>query len=348
MLTMQDPNDGGVYHKCTNASFDAMIMPDKAVKPRYVVQKSTAAALDFTAVMAQSARVFKHFSKQLPGFSDSCLKAAEYAWQWALKYPEKEYDQEAMNKLYAPPVTTGAYGDRHFNDEWFWAAAELYTSTKNKTYMSAVMERMSERVGVPSWNFVTMLGYYTLIRLEKQLPADAKPLIQQMKDTVIRMADQFISSVSRNAFHTVMGQTVRDFSWGGNAIAANQGILLFYAYRIKADRKYLSGALDNLDYILGRNATGYCFITGIGSKPPMHPHHRPSVADGIEEPVPGLMVGGPNPGRQDKCTYTFFEPETSYVDSDCAYAANEIAINWNAPIAYLANAVEAMQSVWKK
>ena len=27
MLTMQDPGDGGVYHKCTNAAFDSMVMP---------------------------------------------------------------------------------------------------------------------------------------------------------------------------------------------------------------------------------------------------------------------------------------------------------------------------------
>jgi endoglucanase len=57
MLTMQDPNDGGVYHKLTNARFDGMIMPDKADSTRYVVQKSTAAALDFVAVMAQASRV---------------------------------------------------------------------------------------------------------------------------------------------------------------------------------------------------------------------------------------------------------------------------------------------------
>ncbi|WP_420148689.1 cellulase N-terminal Ig-like domain-containing protein, partial [Spirosoma sp.] len=39
MLTMQDPADGGVYHKLTNAGFDGMVMPDKAIKDRYVVQK---------------------------------------------------------------------------------------------------------------------------------------------------------------------------------------------------------------------------------------------------------------------------------------------------------------------
>ena len=46
MLAMQDPADGGVYHKLTNASFDAFIAPDKAVTPRYVVQKSTAATME--------------------------------------------------------------------------------------------------------------------------------------------------------------------------------------------------------------------------------------------------------------------------------------------------------------
>jgi endoglucanase len=75
----------------------------------------------------------------------------------------------------------------------------------------------------------------------------------------------------------------------------------------------------------------------------MFPHHRQSTADGVVEPVPGLLVGGPNPGMQDRCKYEFTEPETAYIDSDCAYASNEIAINWNAPMVYLANAIEALQ-----
>jgi endoglucanase len=76
----------------------------------------------------------------------------------------------------------------------------------------------------------------------------------------------------------------------------------------------------------------------------MHPHHRPSVADGIIEPVPGLLSGGPNPGMQDKCTtYKFTEPETAFTDDDCSYASNEIAINWNAPLVYLAIGLESSQ-----
>jgi endoglucanase len=141
-----------------------------------------------------------------------------------------------------------------------------------------------------------------------------------------------------------MGGRKTDFTWGSNANAANQGILLIRVYLITHDQKYLDAALGNLEYICGRNATGYCFITGIGSFSTKHPHHRPSVADGITDPVPGFLAGGPNPGEQDHCHYDFHEPETAYVDSDCAYASNEIAINWNAPLVYLANAVEALEN----
>ena len=137
-----------------------------------------------------------------------------------------------------------------------------------------------------------------------------------------------------------MGMEKKDFVWGSNSNAANQGILLMYAFRYTGDRKYMDAALSNADYLLGRNATGYCFVTGFGSRSPMRPHHRQSVADGVTEPVPGFLAGGPNPFRQDQCTYAFVETETAYTDDDCSYASNEIAINWNAPAVWLFGALE--------
>lgn len=84
-----------------------------------------------------------------------------------------------------------------------------------------------------------------------------------------------------------------------------------------------------------------------GDKTPMHPHHRLSVADGVREPAPGLLAGGPNAraASQDECdSYTSTVAEEVYTDDDCSYASNEIAINWNAPYVYLASALEALQS----
>lgn len=344
MLTMQDPNDGGVYHKCTNASFDPMVMPGVTAAPRYLVQKGTAATLDFAAVTAQASRILQKFKTQLPGLADSCLKASVKAWQWAEKSPSMEYDQNVINKTYEPKITTGAYGDKSFTDEWTWAAAELFVTTGNKTYYDAYTKQKKDTVSLPSWASVELLGHYTMIRFQKKLPAYIQKDVQSVTKQVIQLADRFIANVSGNAFQTVMGQSGRDFNWGSNSNAANQGIVLINAYLLTKDKKYIDYALTNLDYILGRNATGYSFLTGIGSKSTMHPHHRPSVADGVSEPVPGLLAGGPNPGKQDKCAgYEFSEPETTYLDQDCSYSTNEIAINWNAPFVYLSNAIEALQ-----
>lgn len=341
MLSMQDPEDGGVYNKCTNASFDAMIMPDSARKPRYVVQKGTAATLDLAAVAAQAARIFSVYKNELPGLADSCLQASEKAWDWTVAHPDLVYDQNAMNLLYEPKIITGGYGDRKFTDEWFWSAVELFTTTGSSKYSNIIQKYISEPFGLPSWSNTGLLGYYTLARYN-----DQKTLMVE-NDTVrarlVRMADEDIRSSRNNAFLTVMGGRRSDFVWGSNANAANQGILLIRAYSLTADRKFMDAAGANLEYICGRNATGYCFVTGIGHFSTRHPHHRPSVADGIDDPVPGLMAGGPNPGEQDHCHYDFHEPETAYLDSDCAYASNEIAINWNAPLVYLANAMEALQ-----
>ena len=340
MLTMQDPYDGGVYHKCTNADFDGMVMPGATTLPRYAVQKSTAATLDFAAVTAQSARILKKFEKQLPGLSDSCLKASIKAWAWAIKNPALVYDQDGMNKKYQPKITTGAYGDNTLWDEWSWAASELFVTTADHKYIAPIMQHINRSITLPSWAQVSFTGYYSLIRHEKTLAPEAKPTVTLLKERVAHFADSLLQNQQTNAFHTVMGGSPKDFAWGSNAVAANQGILLINAFLITKNKKYLEGAISNADYILGRNATGYCFLTGAGTFSTRDPHHRPSVADGIDDPVPGLLAGGPNPGKQDQCAYAFSEPETTYSDTNCSYASNEIAINWNAPLVYLLNALE--------
>ena len=91
------------------------------------------------------------------------------------------------------------------------------------------------------------------------------------------------------------------------------------------------------------------FVTGYGARSALHPHHRPSVADGIEAPVPGWLVGGPQPGQQDKkdcpAPYPSALPARSYLDHACSYASNEIAINWNAPLVYVSAGVQALTPV---
>jgi endoglucanase len=342
MMMMQDV-DGGVYHKLTNAVFDKFEMPDSAKAPRYVVQKGTAATLDFAAVMAQAARIFSKYPNALPGLADSCLSKASKAWDWAVKNPNVVYDQDKMNTQFSPEVTTGAYGDDRFGDEFIWAASELFVATRHPEYLKAVNLIPDNNMPLPTWSNVRLLGYYTLIKNAGLLGDKAPKELSKLQQKLLACANELINGADDNAYQTVMDKSVQNFNWGSNSIAANEGVLLIQAYRLSGNTKYLKYALTNLDYILGRNGTGYSYITGYGSRSPMHPHHRPSKSDGVVDPVPGLLVGGPNPGMQDHIRVPSLVPDEAYVDDDRAYAVNEIAINWNAPFAYLANAIEALQ-----
>jgi endoglucanase len=101
---------------------------------------------------------------------------------------------------------------------------------------------------------------------------------------------------------------------------------------------------ENVDYIFGKNATGHCFLTGFGSKSPMFVHHRLSAADGITEPLPGFLSGGPNFGKQDAANVKYLEnapPMKCWVDEQASFASNEIAINWNSALVYVLGFLEA-------
>lgn len=342
MLSMQDAADGGVYHKCTNAGFDGMVMPGVTTLPRYVTQKSTAAALNLAAVAAQAARVLRPFATAFPQLADSCLTAARKAWQWASLHPQAFYIDKAINAAFDPDITTGEYGDRQLTDEWFWASCEMYITTLQRLFLDTAVKYLPDTFILPGWSMVYGLGYYSINRLRKLLPADATTLVTTIQQQLKQQADVYVQAMHRSAFRVVIGQQAHDFVWGSNAIAANQGVLLLNAWYITGNNNYLIAAAANADYLLGRNATGYCFVTGFGCRSPLHPHHRISAADDVEAPVPGLLTGGPNPGMQDGCHYPFTEPETAYTDDTKSFASNEIAINWNAPLVYLLNVLNSI------
>lgn len=334
MLSMQDPNDGGVYHKLTNKKFDGVVMPHEATTERYLVQKSTSAALDFAAVMATASRVLAKYETQLPGLSAKMLAAAESAWQWAQAHPTATYEQP-------DDIKTGGYGDSDLSDEFFWAAAELYISTHKDSYYQAAKAAEVD-ITVPSWSDVRGLGWVSLAQHRAHLTPIADQ--QLIKNRIETMAAE-LHSVWANSAYRVTMQT-SDFIWGSNSVALGQGMMLLQAYRLNGQREYLDAAQATLDYVLGRNAVDTSFVTGFGHKSTLHPHHRPSGADGIDAPIPGFIAGGPQPRQQDKgdcpVDYPSAIPAKSYLDHYCSYASNEIAINWNAPLVYVAAAVQAL------
>jgi endoglucanase len=304
------------------------------------VQKSTAAALDLAAVMAQASRVVRRYPRELPGLADSLSDAALAAWRWARQHPDSIYDQNRLNVAHEPKIVTGAYGDRQLDDELRWAAAELFLTTKQDSFLVAAKMDGSHSTDVPSWSSVGTLGLVSLAEHLRELPNAAYAAVVRRR--LVGLADSLRATADSTAYGIAMGLR-SDFVWGSSAVAANQGLVLVQAYRLTRDTSYLRAAVSNLDYLLGRNPTGYSFVTGAGTRTPMFPHHRPSGADTVAAPVPGLLVGGPNPAQQDRCPgYPSKLPAISFVDAQCSYASNEIAINWNAPIAYLSAAIDVV------
>ena len=327
-LTMQDPYDGGVYHKLTTPNFEGFIMPIDCKQPRYVVAKSVTASLDFAAVMADAARLYEPFQSDYPGFSAQAAAMAERAYQWAKANPTAFYRQHLLKD---PAVTTGTYGDGSANDEFFWAATALYRLTGKQAYLDEALQHQPKLFTTPSWGNVASLGAF------EWLAVAGSPLYETMAQQLMTYCEAAIQGVEQSSFQSPYGNSPRDFGWGCLAEhCCCQALSLLYADQIAGTAKYRRYALQNADYLLGRNATGYCYVTGFGDKSPMHPHHRISAADGIAAPFPGLLVGGPNPGQQDKNNMRNAYPsnvaDESYVDDAESYASNEIAINWNASL----------------
>ena len=133
-------------------------------------------------------------------------------------------------------------------------------------------------------------------------------------------------------------------SLASNAVALNQAIVLIQGYRLDGERRELDAAQSALDFVLGRNPTGYSMVTGFGTRSPLHPHHRISAARPELPPVPGMLVGGPHAGKGGDCPhpYPFDAPAKAYLDELCSYTTNEVAINWNAPLVYVTAALQVL------
>ena len=334
MLTMQDPSDGGVYHKLTGLNFSGIIMPHQYNADRYVVQKTTSATLNFAAVMAAASRIYEQYESALPGYSAAMLEAAENAYQWAKDNPTIYYNQPNN-------VSTGEYGDGNVSDEFEWAAAELFITTGNSIYKNDINEN-SIGNGVPAWPYTAPLALISLAHHEAEISDDIN--VDVVKNRLVATANLLRGAVQQTAMRVAMGSSNGDFVWGSNGQAGNQIMILIRAYESTLDVSYLDAAYTTMDYLLGRNGTGFCYVSGFGDKSPRNPHHRQSEADNVADPVPGMVAGGPNPGMQDGCSgYIGNSPAQAYVDSWCSYASNEVTINWNAPLAYAVNALRYYQ-----
>ena len=331
LLKMQASN-GGVFAKLTKTQFESFVMPQNDPGTRFIYQIASTATGDFVAIMARAARVYQPFD---PQFSQRCLAAAAKGWQ----YLEGRPSIVPAGGFRNPSGTvTGEYGDGDDSDERLWAAAEMLATTgdaKYKTYYTSNYSRKGLLYRGMSWPDLTSMAHLTY--LSAPFAGRDPSIVQNLKSSLQSFCQSYV--IRRNSSGFLVSLVPGEFSWGSNSTALNNAILLIVGYELFGDTDYRDVALDQLHYVLGVNPNGTTYLTGVGTKRPMFPHHRPSGSDNIPEPVPGLLAGGPDQYRDDPVLSARYSsstpPALCYADDQGSWASNEICINWNAPLVFV-------------
>ncbi|MBW6527498.1 glycoside hydrolase family 9 protein [Sphingomonas sp. RHCKR7] len=325
---------GGMAHqKVADRHWTAL--PTRPVddrEDRLLYPPTTAATLNLAATAAQCARVWRTID---PRFSATCLAAARRAYAAAQREPQ----------VYATNSFTGSggYGDGDVSDEFYWAAAELYATTGEPTFAAAVRGSPwhAAPVQAPDWGHVGALGTITLATTAAVSASDAAPA----RRALIAAADGFLAEEARSGYR--IPYATLDYPWGSNAVILNRAMILGVAQRLTGAARYRDGMVDAIDYVLGRNPLDQSYVSGFGARPLTHPHHRfwaHQLDAALPGPPPGVVSGGPNStamadpiaaAMQGTCA-----PQRCWADDIRAYALNEVAINWNAPLLWVASALD--------
>lgn len=332
LLSMQvpagEPLAGMVHHKVHDLAWTALpTRPDQDSQPRYLHAPSTAATLNLAAAGAQCARVWARYDV---AFAHRCLTAAETAWKAALAHPD----------VYAPgddSVGGGAYADTDVTDEFSWAATELYATTHDRGYLSRIDTEITP-AGF-SWRDTGALADLTVVRLPGRFPAR---MVAAARKRVLAVADGFVRDERSQGYPNPNLPTDGAYVWGSNSVTANNALVIATAYDLTRRDGYRSAVLESMDYLLGRNALNQSFVTGYGTQASHNQHNRiwaHQIDPNLPNPPAGSLAGGPDSALQDPVAQQNLvgcAPATCYIDDIYSYSTNEVAINWNSALAWVA------------
>ncbi|KNY28560.1 glycoside hydrolase family 9 protein [Pseudobacteroides cellulosolvens] len=357
MLKMQIPSGydraGMAVHKMADVAWTALATrPDMDDQDRIYYPPSTAATLNLAACAAQAARMWKDIDS---AFSSKCLTAAETAYAAAKKNPA----------IYAPfgqEPGSGTYGDNYTEDDFYWAACELYVTTGDSEYLSDIKGyknafqmpvtlsgESNGMAGCFDWGATGGLGTLTLALHKSEEFPEVGESIKKAADTFIGVQAQEgygIPLEESTYINEFAGQSeeITGYPWASNAFVINEAIVMAYAYDVSGDSKYFNGVTESMDYLMGRNPMLQNYVTGYGENPLKYPHHRffcPQIDASFPSAPPGFLSGGPNSGCQDPWAsgaglkVNKAPAQKCFLDHVESWSTNEVTINWNAPLAWI-------------
>ncbi|WP_432825211.1 glycoside hydrolase family 9 protein [Dactylosporangium sp. CA-092794] len=324
------PLAGMAHHKVTDAGWTALPTdPAADTQPRQLHAPSTAATLNLAAAAAQGARVFGAYDK---GYAEKLLTAAKTAYAAALAHPT----------MYAPDSDStggGAYADSDVSDEFYWAAAELYLTTGDKEYSSAVLASPLHKADVFArafdWQNTAALARLDLATVPNKL-IDR----DRVRQSVVDGADRYLKVMAGQAYGQPYAPST-GYDWGSNSQILNNLAVVATASDVTGKAAYRDGVMSGMDYILGRNALNQSYVTGYGEKASKNQHSRwyaHELDPKLPNPPRGSLAGGPNSQLQDEVAGAALrgcKPQLCYMDDIQSWSTNELTINWNASLAWV-------------
>ncbi|MFI1372130.1 glycoside hydrolase family 9 protein [Streptomyces longwoodensis] len=338
LLKMQvpagQPLAGMAHHKVHDEQWTGLpLLPGQDPQKRELHPPTTAATLNLAATAAQAARLYRPYDK---AFAARALTAARTAWQAALAHPD----------LYADPndgTGGGAYNDDDVTDEFYWAAAELYLTTGERQFADHVLDSPVHTADVfgPTgfdWGHTAAAGRLDLALVPSRLPGR-----DQVRRSVVKAADTYLATLTAHPYGMPYAPAGNRYDWGSSHQVLNNAVVIATAYDLTGARKYRDGALQGMDYVLGRNALNVSYVTGYGEVSSHNQHSRwyaHELDPTLPNPPSGTLAGGPNSSIQDpyaQSKLTGCVGQFCYIDDIQSWSTNETAINWNAALARMAS-----------
>jgi endoglucanase len=341
---------GLVHHKLHDIAWTGLnTFPHEDPMPRFVHRPSTAATLNLAAAAAHGARLYDGFD---PAFADELLDAARRAWDAANEHPEIHAPN--TNDL-DPNPGGGPYDDTQVSDEFYSAAAQLYLTTGERTYRDAVLASPHhtsdwDEMAAFDWREVAAAARLDLATVPSDLPGRA-----EVVRWVLDGADQYVAIQDEQPFGHPYGP--ERYEWGSTHHVLNNAVVIAVAYDLTGEQRYLDGAIEAVDYVLGRNALNNSYVTAYGTQYSENMHSRwyaHSITDRMPRPPDGKLAGGPNSGIQDPVAQANLQgcaPQFCYIDHIDSWSTNETTINWNAALAWHASWLSDMgdgQPTWRR
>jgi endoglucanase len=231
-------------------------------------------------------------------------------------------------------------------DEFYWAAAELFLTTGEKQYKDSVLAAPDHTAdaftgnGAFDWASTAAAGRLDLALVPSSLPGRA-----EVRRSIVDGADKYLAIQNAHPYGVPYAPTGNIWDWGSNSAVLNNMVIMASAYDITGRAKYRDGVLRGLDYLLGRNALNMSYVTGYGEVNSHNQHSRwyaNQLDPALPNPPRGTLAGGPNSLIQDpfaQSKLTGCVGQFCYIDDIQSWSTNELTINWNAPLAWIASFV---------